>query len=155
MKMLTKHFSLEELTTSGIHHEIGNQLPGHLMHNIQKLADALELARASLDGVSVMVTYGYRNGQLNRACGGSDTSAHCEASAADIRPSGWQLKAAFDKLCSCPELMSIVDQIILERGCIHIGLALARRQYMPRHEIRGEVYEHGVRRYPLIRTWEP
>jgi hypothetical protein len=152
---LTPHFSLEELTTNGTHPEIKNELPLCYHDAILKLAKKLEEARAILDGAQIRVTYGYRGHELNKACGGSSTSAHCEAAAADIAPAGWQFRAAWEALIADKYFMVGIDQLILERGCIHVGLPLARRQYMPRHEIRTDANHDGVRVYPLYGIWTP
>lgn len=152
---LTPHFTLEELTTNGLHPEIPNELPACYRDAILKLAKKLEEARAILDGTQIRVTYGYRGPALNKACGGSPTSAHCEVAAADIAPAGWQLRAAWDALIKDKYFMVGVDQLILERGCIHIGLPLARRQFVPRRELRTDAYDNGVRVYPLYGIWTP
>src|SRR5574343_355999 len=152
---LTKHFTLEELTTTGKHQNTQNTLPYQYFKNIQKLANKLEHARAIWDDVTVVVTYGFRGLELNKACGGSSNSAHCEASAADVVPSQWQLKAAWWALVADKEFMSDIDQLILERGCIHIGLPTSLHHYVARHELRTDMDINGKRVYPLYGIWTP
>lgn len=151
---LTQNFTLEELTTNGRHPEIENVPPACLMENGKSLAAVLENVRAALDDRPVRVTYGYRSPALNRACGGSQTSAHVDFCAADLVPmGGWTLGGAFQQLIRCPEVMRDVDQIILESGCIHVGIRLARHGNVSRHEIRNESWADGKRCYPLIGIW--
>jgi zinc D-Ala-D-Ala carboxypeptidase len=152
--MLTAHFSLEELTTSGKHPSIENLPPESLAGNGIKIAEKLEQAR-SIWGVPVLVTYAYRGDALNNACGGSSTSVHREFLAADTVPLGLDLDHAFDQLVADRAFMSDVDQLIIERGCIHIGLPGERQNYHPRHELRKDAMVDGVRRYPLIGIWTP
>lgn len=148
---LGKYFTLEELTTNGRHPEIDNDPPIALAGNAIRLGAVLDDAR-DLVG-RVRITYGYRGPALNEACGGSKTSAHVEFCAADCVPLDMSLQDAFDKLIANDEFMENVDQIIIERGCIHIGIALERNKFIPRHEIRKEDHVAGRRVYPLIRVW--
>ena len=45
--------------------------------------------------------------------------------------------------------MTLIDQLCVEGGCLHLGRPL------PRHEVRGDVTVNGVRRYPLLGIWSP
>lgn len=124
---LTPNFSLEELTTSGNHPAIPNDLPAGWESRLLAVAQKLEEARAIL-GVPLRVSYGYRSEELNRACGGSRTSDHMNAAAADVNPVGMSRESAFRKLWADPSFMEGVDQMILERGCVHIGIGARLRK---------------------------
>lgn len=152
--MLTAHFSVEELTRVGGHSCIDNTLPMDLSGNLLKVAEKLEQARA-IWGVPVRVSYAYRGPELNAAVGGYPTSAHVLALAADAIPRGIEIEDAFDALVADRVFMADVDQLIHERGCIHIGLPIPRYNYVPRHELRGDATVDGNRTYPLIGIWTP
>lgn len=152
--MLTAHFSLEELTTNGKHPEIDNTPPESLASNALKIAEKCEQAR-KIWGVPVRVSYAYRCDALNIACCGSTTGVHREFLAADVIPKGIDLEPAFWMLAKDPVFMSNVDQLIVERGCIHIGLPGERQNYHPRHELRKDQTIKGVRHYPLVGIWTP
>lgn len=139
---LTPHFSREELTSEGNHPGIVNDLPKGWETRLEDLAYKLEEARAIL-GVPLRISYGYRCPALNQACGGSLTSDHMYARAADFNPVGMSREAAFQALWNDPMFMSGVDQLIFERGCIHLGMGPRRRQ-----EGRGD-----LPLYPLLAVW--
>ena len=142
MTALTAHFTAEELTSSGNHPDIPNVLPDGWQDRLQALAEKLEEARAIL-GVPLRVSYGYRSPALNQACGGSLTSDHLFARAVDFNPLGLSRKDAFLTLWQHPTFMRGVDQLILERGCIHLGMGPRKRQ-----EGRGDLPT-----YPLLAVW--
>lgn len=156
---LTEHFTLQELTKVGDHAGIDNTPPQSLAANAILLAGKLEQARDIWSGaigreVRVRVSYGYRCPALNHAVGGSETSAHLEFLAADLIPEGLDLRQAFDLLVQDPEFMAEVDQLIIERGCIHVGLPPARRRGVPRRELRlDQDGVNGSRAYPLFGYW--
>lgn len=139
---VTEHFSLEELTSPGNHQDMVNALPDGWQPRIQALAEKLEEARAIL-ATPLRVSYGYRCPALNQACGGSLTSDHMYARAVDFNPIGLGRRAAFELLWAHPTFMQGVDQLILERGCIHLGLGPRKR-----HEGRGD-----LPLYPLLAVW--
>ena len=149
---LTDHFTLEELTKVGPHAGIDNTPPQALAKNLVAVALKLEAARA-IWGVPVSVSYGYRCEALNAAVGGSPTSAHEQGLAADAIPQGLELRAAWDALVADPTFMEGIDQLIIERGCVHIGLPVEQHQFLPRHELRLDATVNGVRTYPLYGHW--
>ena len=151
---LTDHFSLEELTKVGPHAGIDNTPPPELASNGLRIAEKLEQARA-IWGVPVFVPYSYRCEALNTAVGGSETSAHMLFLAADTVPQGIELRAAWDMLVADPGFMKDVDQLIIERGCVHFGLAVPQHNNVPRHELRLDATVDGVRTYPLYGHWTP
>lgn len=139
---LTPNFTREELTSSGNHPAIPNDPPKAWDSRLKALAEKMEEARAIL-GVPLRVSYGYRSPALNQACGGSMTSDHMYARAVDFNPVGAGRSESFQKLWSHPSFMAGVDQLILERGCIHLGMGPRRRQ-----EGRGD-----LPLYPLLAVW--
>jgi zinc D-Ala-D-Ala carboxypeptidase len=81
---LSEHFALEEMTVSAGHPELVEPIPHHLMPNVERLAtEILEPIRRLWHPMRVLSCY--RPDKLNRAVGGSPTSQHREAGAADIQ----------------------------------------------------------------------
>ena len=119
---LTEHFTLEEMTHSETASRLGldNSLPEELRPNALKVAEALEIIRAHFDS-AVHVTSCYRAVAVNKAVGGSATSAHCFALAADHEVSG------VSNIVVCrwiAENIPDFDQVIYEfgpSGWVHVG----------------------------------
>jgi hypothetical protein len=158
MTPLTDHITLEEMTRTKP--GISNEPPLALAANLLRTAEKVEEARAIWTRVlgrdcPVRIGYGYRCPALNKSVGGSSTSAHVLGLAADAVPDGLTLREAFDALVADPEFMRDVDQLIIERGCIHIGLAVPAHNNVPRHELRLDKDIDGVRHYPLYGIWTP
>jgi len=143
---VTEHFSFEELTRSAAarQHDLDNTPPSHLMENMKLTAEALEQVRAHF-GKPVLVTSCYRSPEVNSAVGGSPTSAHRYALAADFTVQG------------VPNLEVIqfiyyhlkgFDQVIEEFGqWIHLGLSLKapRGQALTAVKVAGKtVYKPGI-----------
>ena len=79
---LSKNFTLAELTKTNT--GLSNALPKHLEENLQSLVDnVLQPARDALG--AIVVTSCYRSPEVNKDIGGSKTSQHCLAQAADLR----------------------------------------------------------------------
>ena len=152
MTPLTEHFSLEELTKVGSHAGIDNTPAPELAGSLLRVAQKLEQARA-IWACPVLISYGYRCKALNDAVGSHDTSAHLLALAADAVPTNLTLREAFDALVADPSFCEDVDQLIIERGCVHIGLAIPAHGNVPRHELRLDQDVNGVRTYPLMVFW--
>lgn len=155
---LTDHVSLEEMTQS--HHGLDNACPGALAANLLLVSEKVEEARAILSAKAgqdcpVHITYGYRCEAENLACGGSESSAHVDALACDFVPDPdlFTLRAAWDALRAHPTFMAEVDQLIIERGCLHVGLPTARHGFIARHELRLDQDVDGKRTYPLFGYW--
>lgn len=149
---LTDHVTLEEMTRTKP--GIPNDPPQALAGNILRTAEMVEAARA-IWGVPVRISYGYRGPALNRSVGSSDRSAHLLGLAADLTPQGLDLRAAFDALVAHPTYMAGVDQLILERGCVHVGLPIPAHDNIPRHELRLDAGPADHRTYPLYGIWTP
>ena len=134
---LTAHFSLEELTASetAARKGIDNTLPTELRPNIERLAHGLESIRLYLN-LPIHVNSGYRCPELNRAVGGSKTSSHVLALAADIIcPKLGDPLVLCRAIAGMPDLEC--DQIIYEygpKGWAHVGFSppskIARHQLL-------------------------
>lgn len=75
---LTEHFNLYEFSSKD-----GFSVPRHHHHNVQHLAEQLEIIRSVFDS-PVLIRSGYRTTAHNKKIGGAVTSFHLEARAADI-----------------------------------------------------------------------
>lgn len=121
---LSKNFTLAELTKTNT--GLPNALPDEMLPSLQALVDnVLQPARDALGPISV--TSGWRSPAVNRAIGGSSSSQHCKAEAADL-----QFNGGNDVLFHWLVANTDYDQIIWEFGndkapaWVHIS-------YSPRH----------------------
>lgn len=160
MTVLTDHISLEAMISSGKHPEIDNTPPESLAGNILRTAEKVEEAFAILSAATGRVilpriSYGYRCPALNKAVRSvSKTSAHLEGSAADmLAPDGVSPRQFWDTLRYHATFMAEVDQLIIERGCVHLGLPVAAHAYVARHELRTETRGLDGLHYPLFGIW--
>lgn len=122
---LTEHFTLEEMTASGLAARRGldNTPPPSVVQNLHALAEKMEEARRVL-GHPVLVTSGFRSLAVNRVLGSKDTSAHVQGLAADfICPSfGSPLEVAEELAANGVKF----DQLINEFGqWVHLGMKAA------------------------------
>ena len=119
---ITDHFTKEELQRSNTAIRLGlnNICPDSLADNMAKVAGNLELIRSHF-GVPVRVLSCYRSPVVNAAVGGSATSAHRFAMAADITVDD----VPVIKVCEwAADNIPDYDQIIYEfgpAGWCHIG----------------------------------
>jgi len=123
-KSLSDHFTLEELTFSqtAARKGIDNKPSAGALKNLGRLAAALEEVRALLGGVSIVISSGYRSPELNKAVGGSKSSAHMEGLAADFTaPAAGTVLQVARKIAASDVAY---DQLIYEYGnWVHIGIA--------------------------------
>ena len=135
-----KYFTLQELKRSetaerlGIDNTPDASVVGHLETLVEQLLDPLREAF----GRPIIVTSGYRCPELNKAVGGSPTSAHLQGYAADLVPKDGnvQLFLEFTYWWLLREGKPY-DQIIAETNSkgakwVHLGL------HSPRHTQRHE-----------------
>lgn len=135
---LTEHFTTEEMerSSTAIRLGIDNKCPKELISNMYKVAKSLELVREHFKQ-PVHVTSCYRSPAVNHAVGGSETSAHRFAFAADFEVSG---VANLDVCKWCAENIPDYDQIIYEfgpSGWVHMGFTLVK----PRKQLLSAVKE--------------
>lgn len=140
--MITTHFSLHEWTFSetAIKHNIDNTPNFHIIANITITSNVLEKIRASL-GVPIKISSGYRCEALNKAVGGSKTSAHVQGYAADIKVVGM---SSYELVEAVLKMGIKFDQLINEPTWVHIGLVDNVNNY--RNEVltyRGGKYLKG------------
>ena len=126
---ITEHFSLKELTRSETGRRLGLQnVPSAAeMANIQYTAEQLEKIRAYV-GRGIVVTSCFRSERVNKAVGGSPTSAHRFGLAADCDAIGLTSLALAKEIIKMRDEGKITfDQLILEfpeRGdgaWVHVG----------------------------------
>lgn len=154
---LTDHITVAQMTTNGRHPEIDNDPPQALAANILRTAEKVEEAFAILSsalGRTILpaISYGFRCPALNAAVGSvSKTSAHLEGSAADmVAPNDIGPLRFWDILRFHKTFMQGVDQLIVERGCVHLGLPVSAHGMIARHELRTEAPGPA---YPLFKIW--
>lgn len=137
---ITEHFSLKELTRSETGRRLGlqNTPSSAEMANIQYTAEQLEKIRAYV-GRGIVVTSCFRSERVNKAVGGSPTSAHRFGLAADCDAIGLTSLAFAKEIIKMRDEGKITfDQLILEfpeRGdgaWVHVGF---RRNRPMRNQI--------------------
>lgn len=145
MTQLSKHFTLEEFTFSqtAVRKNIDNTPTPEALDNLFRTANLMEQVRELL-GKPIHISSGYRGPQLNKAIGGSKTSAHMQGLACDFVCHGFGTPLAITK-----EIASSVigfDQLIYEGTWVHIGLAEnPRREILTAKFYGGKTtYLHGI-----------
>ena len=150
------HFPLEELIHSDTAeaHGLDNTPPTDLLPALVEVSWKAEEAR-SIIGCALQVDSGYRSPEVNAivAKGSSSTGAHPKGRAVDLFPLGVNVNDAYQMLAEHPTFMKDVDQLIKERGCIHLGLLIPGAHPAPRRELRHDEWINGVRHYPLDSVW--
>lgn len=109
------------------------------LSNLTHTSQAMEAVRTALGGKPIRVNSAYRSAAVNRAVGGSSTSAHCQGWAVDF-----VCPAFGTPMDICKALVQAgikFDQLIMEKNqWVHIS-------FDPR--MRGEVLSwHGGKNYP-------
>ena len=145
------YFTITELCYSdtakakGIDNSPTTEVRANLVTLVNTLLDPLREAWKS----PIRVTSGYRCGVLNRAVGGSSTSAHLYGCAADIVPINGKI-AEFKAFCKnyFNARRHLYDQVILEDNgkseWVHIGLKTADGRK------RGQLMEYKNNRYTYL-----
>lgn len=138
LPLLTRHFSLAELivTNTGL----DNWPSDVIRQRLRKLAQYLEQVREKCGGRALIITSGYRSAAVNRAVGGSVTSAHRKGWAADI-----QLHRGLDSdLIGAIRALGGFDQLIYEpsRGIVHVSIDPRQRGQILTLTARG--YVNGI-----------
>ena len=115
---LSPHFRLSEMLASNTAKSrgISNEPSPEIEANLKKLCvEALEPIRAKVGPLKI--NSGYRSDAVNRAVGGSTTSAHSFGLAADLHPAHGCKRLMNDIIASGVKL----DQVIFERTWVHVG----------------------------------
>lgn len=124
--MVKSYFTISELCKSDTAKQlrIDNTPSEKIKGNLTKLIEFLNPLREAW-GSPIKVTSGYRCPKLNRAVGGSTTSAHIKGWAADLQPMNGNMKE-FKKFILNYLKDKRFDQCLLEKSAftewIHIGL---------------------------------
>ena len=105
---MTPNFTLAELTHTD-HREFDNTPNESETANLQRLAEFLEVVKATLGDKPIMVNSAFRSKAVNDAVGSKDTSQHRIGCAADIRVPGMTPDEVVKALMGLP-----FDQIIRE-----------------------------------------
>lgn len=122
-----KHFTLQELTSSSTAQKLGCvNVP-----NFTEAENLFRLARLFLEPIReycdfpIHVNSGYRNPRINRAVGGSPSSAHLFGRAADIRGNSPEQTKKIEKAVMALGLP--FDQLIIygDYRFIHLGISRA------------------------------
>lgn len=115
---LSEHFTLEELTFT-THRQFDNTPNDAQIANLVRLADFLELVRATIGNRAMLIDSGFRCKEVNQAVGSKPTSQHLLGCAADFRVPN-MTPAEVVKIIHDSELQ--YDQLILELGWTHISI---------------------------------
>ena len=145
MAKLSENFTLEELTASqtAARRGINNTPTGAVLAALTNTAKQMELVRALLNAPT-HVSSGYRSLALNKAIGGSSTSAHCRGEAVDFTATAFGTPK---EICKAIIKSGIVfDQLIFEGAWVHIAFdATPRRSVLTAHFGNGATtYTQGV-----------
>lgn len=124
MTQLSTHFSLAEMTvtTTGLN----NSPNAQQLANLKATAQAMEAVRKLL-GAPITVNSAFRSAAVNRAVGGSPTSAHAHGFAVDF-----VCPKFGDPMTICKAIAASgikFDQLIMEKNrWVHLGFGPGSRQ---------------------------
>ncbi|QQQ19692.1 DUF882 domain-containing protein [Brevundimonas vitis] len=127
---LSPHFSLAEMTHSATAARRGlkNTPPPAVIEVLTRTAERMEEVRKALGDKPISVLSGYRSPAVNKAVGGSPTSAHMTGHAIDFICPGYGTPAQVVAQLRASPRMGGFDQIIEEFGeWIHIGFGPGQR----------------------------
>ena len=128
--MLSEHFSLEELTRSGvaIRRRIANVPTGEDVERMRVLCrNVLEPIRRRF-GVT-RISSGFRCAQLNTAVGGAPDSQHCRGEAADIHISSDETgRKIFDFVRRNLEFDQLLFEHRMANGCQWLHVSYTSRR---------------------------
>jgi zinc D-Ala-D-Ala carboxypeptidase len=145
---ISEHFTLEELSFSETAARLGlDNTPGPIVAtNLSLVAAVMEEIRTLLGSRPIAVHSGYRSPQVNKAVGGAATSAHCFGLACDFVCS--EFGTPYDVALAILKSDTQYDQLILEYGWVHVGLAqkgiFFRRESLTKRSPEA-AYESGIR----------
>jgi hypothetical protein len=145
---ISEHFTLEELSFSETAARLGldNTPSSIVVANLRLVGVVMETIRTLLGGRPIIVHSGYRSSQVNKAVGGAATSAHCFGLACDfVCP---EFGTPYDVALAILKSDIEYDQLILEYGWVHVGLAqrgiVFRRESLTKRSAEA-AYESGIR----------
>lgn len=125
---LTPHFTLAEMTVSqtAARKGLSNEPTERALENLIKIAYTMEDVRALLGSKAISVSSGYRSIAVNKAVGGSNTSAHVDGLACDFICPAFGSPLAICKLIAKSGIK--FDQLIEEGTWVHISIDPRMRQ---------------------------
>jgi zinc D-Ala-D-Ala carboxypeptidase len=144
---ISEHFTLEELCFSEAAARLGldNTPSAMVITNLGLVAMVMERIRALLGNSPLIIHSGYRSPRVNAAVGGMATSAHCEGLACDFVCPTFGPPGDVARAISRSDIE--YDQLILEYGWVHVGLAqeglLSRRETLTKCSPSAP-YESGI-----------
>jgi zinc D-Ala-D-Ala carboxypeptidase len=145
---ISEHFTLEELSFSETAARLGldNTPSSIVVANLRLVGVVMETIRTLLGDRPIIVHSGYRSSQVNKAVGGAATSAHCFGLACDfVCP---EFGTPYDVALAILKSDIEYDQLILEYGWVHAGLAqrgiVFRRESLTKRSAEA-AYESGIR----------
>ena len=120
MAKLSENFTLEELTASqtAARRGINNTPTGAVLAALTNTAKQMESVRALLNA-PIHVSSGYRSLALNKAIGGSSTSAHCRGEAVDFTAPSFGTPREVARAIASSGIE--FDQLIFEGAWVHIS----------------------------------
>lgn len=144
---LSDHFTLAEMTFSATaaRKGIANIAPPPIVEQLILTADRMEKVRDLLGGHPIRVLSGYRSEAVNRAVGGSRTSAHRTGHAVDFVCPGFGTPAQV--AAHLAKHLTGYDQIIEEFGqWVHVGFGPGQRlQKLTARKVGGRTrYTPGI-----------
>ena len=144
---LSDHFSLAEMTVSATAARKGlvNVAPPEIVDALILTADRMEKVRALLGDNPITVLSGYRSPAVNKAVGGSKTSAHMTGHAVDFICPRFGTPAQV--AAHLAKHLTGFDQIIEEFGeWVHVGFGPGkRRELLTARKVGGRTqYKPGI-----------
>ncbi len=140
---MTPNFTLTEFTRSeaAVRLALSNEPGAEHLSNLRLTALGMEMVRHII-GKPVRITSGYRAPAVNRAVGGTPTSAHALGYAADFIVAGMGLAETARALAGRLPF----DQLIYEHNrCVHISFdPRLRGQVLTQRGAAGSPLEHGI-----------
>lgn len=121
---LSEHFTYDELTVTQVRN-VSNKPNEKQLVNLKKTAQLMEAVRALL-GKPIRVNSGFRSDGVNRAVGGSTTSAHSFGYAVDFICADFG--SAYEVACAIRDSDIKYDQLIYEGTWVHISFDPRMRQ---------------------------
>jgi hypothetical protein len=144
---ITEHFTLEELCFSETASRLGldNSPTATVVMNLGLICAVMERIRTLLGDRPIFVHSGYRSPPVNSAIGGVRTSAHSRGLACDFVCSAFGAPVDVARVVLHSDID--FDQLILEYGWVHVGLAelgsTSRREVLTKKS-KSAAYEPGI-----------
>lgn len=147
-RRLSDHFTLAEMTHSGtaLRRGLDNTPPPEVLDQLILTADRMEGVRQLLGNKPIRVTSGYRSPAVNRAVGGSRTSAHRTGHAVDFTCPDFGTPA--EVAAHLAKHLTHFDQLIEEfGGWVHVGFGPGQRgQILTARKVNGRTrYTPGIK----------